>query len=540
MANVDKIFELYDRIEGEKTTIIALWREIGEFMYPGQQDFYRYFASRANENRRRRPIFDPTGEYSLGTFASSTIGLVANQATKFISFQPTNVELLEDREVQLFMDEAQRKVLAVFNNPRTRFYTNLYTVAKLTGAFGTGMLMMDIDEDNVIRFRSESPKNYNYTEDFTGSVDEVFFEREYTVAMLKSKAETDDWEIPGDILSRNDDDKVRIVRHILRNPDFDPNAEFATVKTAKYHSNYYLKEEKTLIRQGFHNERPVAVSHWDRIENEKWPDSPGRVALGNVKMMQAADRAMIVAMEKELKPTLFLSSEAKFGKLDTSAGAVNVGRGNPNDSVREMRTNGAGVTNAFAWMETKRQQIRTAFYVDVFQTAMDINMTATEAAIRNQERLRSVAPKMAKFQADIIGPAAEMVLIELIRRGELIVPRALAEDPGELRVSYMNPLAQAQRLEDANNILQYFQDLAAVGQVYPEVFDRVDPDSVATEMAEIRGVPERIMRPKQTSGEDVGYQDIREQRAQAQQQQQALQATQQVAEVAGAVQDIQG
>lgn len=207
-----------------------------------------------------------------------------------------------------------------------------------------------------------------------------------------------------------------------------------------------------------------------------------------------------------------------------------MGRGSPNYTIRELKTTGSGIANAFAWMEVKRQQIRTAFYVDVFQTAQDINMTATEAQIRNQERLRGIAPKATKIQSDLLGPAAEKVLAALIKMKRLTPPDILIRSGADIKVTYVSPIAQAQRLADAQSMLQFLGDLGQMAQVSPDVLDVVDFDAAAYEMADIRGIPEKIQR----SPEDI--QAIREQRAQQAQAQQQLQLLQQAGEAGQAVQ----
>ncbi len=525
-----KALETYEKLLGEKVTQLSLWREIGEFMYPSQSDFGRYYTTQSNRQDKRRLLFDPTGEYSLDIFASSMVGLLANPAAKWLAFETDDLNLLDDRETQMFLDDAQRKVLSVFNNPRSKFYDNLFTSLKMIGAFGAGMILADSDDDVIMKFRAESPRNFDYTEDFGGNVKDVYLEREFTIASLKEKTE---WDIPAEILARPDTDKVKIIRHIAPNPDFNPTK--LGKKFAKFHSNYYLKNEKKLVHSGFFNSARAAIGRWDRIDSCKWPDSCGRVALAGVKLMQNADRAMIVAMEKELRPTLFVSSEAKFGKLDTSAGAVNVGRGNPNDTIRELRTTG-NVSTAFQWMEIKRQQIRQAFYTDVFQSVEAVNMTATEANIRNQERLRVITPKAARIQSDLLGPLAETVLAELIQKKMLQVPRAMLDAGGEIKITYISPIAQAQRFNDAQNMLQFMQDLGIMAQMFPETLDKIDPDKMVDEMAEIRGVPESILRPKETTGDDVGFENIRADRAQQQQLQQTLMMAQQAGDAGQAIQ----
>ncbi len=96
----------------------------------------------------------------------------------------------------------------------------------------------------------------------------------------------------------------------------------------------------------------------------------------------------MVDIDKKSNPPLVISSEAKVGKLDTSAGGVNVARGNIAGSYDLMQTNG-NLSTPFQWAELKKQQIRSAFYVDVFQSAETPDMTATEAQVRQQEKLQS-------------------------------------------------------------------------------------------------------------------------------------------------------
>lgn len=488
--------ETYNKLLADKSVMLNVWQEIGEFCYPSTQNFLRYNTNQGA--KKRRSVFDPTAEFALDIFASSVVAYLANPASKWINFQPDNTKLLDDRDVQLFIDEAQRKALAVFNNPRARFYDNLYTFIKMVGAFGNAALLMDDDKDTVVKFKAESCKTFDFTEDFSGNVKDIYFEREYNVDALREKV-ADGWKIPAEILRKQPHEKVKVLRVVAVNNAYD-NTKVG-FKFAKYHSRYYIKDTKTKIYEGYFNINPIAIGRWDRIEGDKWADSPARVALATVKLINASDRGMTVAMEKELSPTLAVSSEAKYGKLDTSAGSILVGRGNPNDTIREIRTTGNNLRTVFDWMEFKRQQIRTAFYVDVFQTNQQISMTATEADIRNQERLRGIAPKISKLQSDVIGYAGEKVLHSLVKRGELKLPEVLKKDKGNIKVVYLSPISQAQRLQDGNSILQFINDMGIVAKAQaamgspPQVLDLIDFDEIGRELADIRGVPEKILKP---------------------------------------------
>lgn len=522
MDKVSKALTLFQKLEGEKATYLTLWQELGEFIYPSQQDFTRYLSS---GSKRRRVIFDNTGEQSLDIFASSMIGLLANPATNWIGFRHNEPSINDLREVQLFMDEAQKKVMSVLNNPRSRFYDNLYFCIKNVGAFGLSPLFIDSDEENIVKFRTDSPKAYNFTEDFAGNVDQHFYEKEFTVANIEGKG----WDLPSEYSYKDKEEKLNVLRHIYKNPDFNEEKAYAegipNRRFFKYKGAYYLKDAKKLLHEDYFETDPIAVGRWDKIAGEKWSDSPGRVALGDVKVVNAYERMNMVAMEKQISPPLIISSESKFGKLDTSAGSVNVVRGNAAGSYSLMETNGS-LALPFQWSELKKQQIRSAFYVDVFQTAETPNMTATEAYIRQQEKLRGLGSKINRLQSDLIDPIVSRVLTILIARGELEVPSVLQDVGVNLDFVYLSPISQAQRQNEANSILQYIQDVANVAQISPEALDVIDVDATVKYMSEVRGVPEKVMR----SDEDL--EALRQARQQQFEQQQTLNNLQSGANIA--------
>lgn len=481
-----KAIELYDSLEVEKSTHKIVWDKINQLIFPNSEQFLAEYSGGA---KRRRLQFDNTAERALEIYSSSMVGLMANPTAKFINFEPKDKDLLDDKQVQLFVEEAQDKVLSVFNDPATKFHDNFFYCVQYLGAYGTTALLSDRSDEHVAVFRAEGPKSLNFTENFNNTIDEVFLERKYTIRQLQLLAETQGWDIPFDKIKKKETEKECIIRHIYPNPNYDKK----NIAEKRYKSDYYLKDKKKLVHTSGFDTFPAPVGRWGKLDGEKWGDSPGRVALTAVRVLNASERHLTFAEEYSLRPSLFVSSEAKFGKLNLSAGAVNVGRGNPNDTVRPLLTNGD--TNfSLERNRQRREVIMQSFYVDIFQTMSDIDMTATEAQIRQQERLRGLAPKVARIQSDILGPTAERVLAILIDQGKIKVPEVLRGR--ELEVTYISPLAQAQRAADAMSIQMFMNDVAILAQGNPDVLDKVDFDFLVDELAEIRGIPTKALLPE--------------------------------------------
>jgi len=113
----------------------------------------------------------------------------------------------------------------------------------------------------------------------------------------------------------------------------------------------------------------------------------------------------------------------------------------------------------------------------------------------------------------------------LMRQG--VLPPAPEELQGlEIDIEYVSPLAKAQRGQDVQAIVQAMEILTPLNQLAP-VMDILDTDAMASHLADVLGVPAKVLR---SQGE---IKQMREERQQAQQAQQELDQTQQMAEAAG-------
>jgi hypothetical protein len=81
----------------------------------------------------------------------------------------------------------------------------------------------------------------------------------------------------------------------------------------------------------------------------------------------------------------------------------------------------------------------------------------------------------------------------------------------------------------ANSIEQFLADIAALGEIYPQMMDLVDPDKAALELQRARGAPTAIMRSKKE------VEAMRAARAEQEAQQQELMMAQQAGDSMKAV-----
>ena len=137
-------------------------------------------------------------------------------------------------------------------------------------------------------------------------------------------------------------------------------------------------------------------------------------------------------------------------------------------------------------------------------------MTATEAMLRAQEKGALLAPTMGRQQSEMLGPLIERELDILAHAGVLPpMPRELMDEGGNVEVEYVSPLNRAQRAEEGVAIMRTFEAVAPMAQIDPRVLKAFDPVKAARELADINGMPAKIIR----SDEEIEEMDAQEQQA---------------------------
>jgi hypothetical protein len=147
-------------------------------------------------------------------------------------------------------------------------------------------------------------------------------------------------------------------------------------------------------------------------------------------------------------------------------------------------------------MDQKRALINDAFWNTLFQILVDTpNMTATEAMLRAQEKGALLAPTASRIESEFLNPMVERELDILAAAGALPpMPDQLLEAGGLFDVEYTSPLERARRAEEGVAILRTFEQLAPLAQVAgPSVFQRFNFDEAAKVLADVNGVPAKVM-----------------------------------------------
>jgi len=247
------------------------------------------------------------------------------------------------------------------------------------------------------------------------------------------------------------------------------------------------------------------------------------MVLPDIKMLNEMEKTTLRAGHMAVDPPLLLLEDGALQGFQMRPRALNFGGvdSEGRQMVQPLKT-GANLPWQIEMNDGKRKLINEAFLVTLFQILVETpQITATEALLRAQEKGQLLAPTMGRQQSEFLGPIIERELDILAMAGVLPEPSPevaeLMQD-GMIEIEYTSPLSRLVRSEDAVSILRTFEQLSPMAQLDPGVFDVFDTDALPRELAEINGVPAKVLRSKEAVAQ------IKEQKRQAAEMQSMLAA----------------
>lgn len=535
MIDVDYYLKRFAALQKRRLPFDMLWRDLADFIVP--QRAYPFSSTEVNvvnnitSKNRRYKTFDCTAEIALDIFSSSLVGFLANPATNWFELAPADEGLLEVTEIAQWFDITTQRMLAAFNEPNAKFYSNLKMSATDIGVFGTVGMLIQEGKKSALEFSSRNVKELYVAEDASGNIDTVF--RKLLMTARQMVQEFEFGNVSGrvkEIYSKQPDELISVIHALEPNKDYNPDGRSNQEMPI---SSIYLEEEtKHVLKVSGFEEMPLPVGRWDVMTNDVYGTPPAAKVLADIKMINQMEKAHIVAAEKSLNPPLQMPDDGFLGNIDLSAGAINTYRPMTQGRLEPIQTIG-NLPITLEMLSAKRNIIREAFYVDQLQLATSPQMTATEVMARTDEKLRLMAPMIGRIQSELLGPIIERsfgILFRVSAQKDFTnapftrPPEQLLQAP--FKVKYVSPMERAQRASEANSIMAFVNSVVPLSEIDPSILDNINFDELTRQLHDIQSVPSVILNDRESVAQ------AREARAQQQQQQAALMQLQQGADIA--------
>ena len=529
----EDLISYYKTLKSQKEPFDVLYQDVADYFCPYSGDFNRLFGKAEN---RQRYFINQDAQHALDISASSLLGLTANPASRWFTFELTDEKLNRDVGLVRYLDEAGQTLLNYFNNPDAMFYAHYKTALIETVAFGTPTMQVRFnDEGEHFEFAALPLCNVVVAEGVNGAVDVVMHEKKMTYRQIMQK--DNQWDIHKDTRKFAeekpfDDTEVLFVYMPREGGKAD------AVAKDKLPIAEYVIDKKTnhIMHEDGYYEMPVRTARWMQVPGEVYGRSMAMIALSDARTLNEATRLFYDAAEKNVNPAVFLPNDNMMGnKVNFTANAVNfydASKGKP-----EFMTGTADIGVIAQSIEALRASIRSLLMVDQLQLQGTATMTATEVMQRTDEKTRMLAPSLGRIQSELLSPLVERALNILIRKG-LVDPMPEQLAGAGIKVIYSNQVQRAQRSGEVQNFMMAIIQFMQLAQVSPDVLDHLDLDRAVREGMDMLNVTSVLAR------DEKEVEAMREQRAQEQEAmmmaQQASMAGEAMGKVGEGINAIQG
>lgn len=489
-----RIITRQQKLESDRSIWTAHWKEIAERILPRQNDFFRTPVGYTEGLKNTERIFDSTAVLALDRAASAIESLITPSTSQYHKLEPEDDRLHDNREVKLYLDEINKMLFRLRYRPKANFPSQSHECYISLMAFGTQAMFVDDIPGVGTRYKSCGLNEMYISENSAGIVDYVHRKFPYS-----SRAAYQKWgnKLPEPILQAAEKDPFRKWEFIHAiYPRDDIQFGRRDYKGMAWESCYVSLEGQVLLSEGGYRTIPYLVSRHVTAPRETYGRSPAMQVLPDIKMVNEMEKTIIRAAHKVVDPPLLLYGDGALSAFNSRPNALNFGGVDEQGRqlVHPMKT-GSNLPIAFDMTEQKRKVINDAFYITLFQILVDNpQMTATEAMIRAQEKGQLLAPTVGRQQSEFLGPLIEREIDILSMAGVLPpMPDVMRKSGGGFKVTYTSPLSRLQRAEDGVAIMRTIEQLTPIANIRPEVMDIFDEDGVARELAEINGVPEKVL-----------------------------------------------
>ena len=521
MAQTDlakNLLKRYDRLKSQRQNWESHWQEVADYMQPRKADVTK---TRSRGDKRTELIFDSSPLQSVELLAASLHGMLTNPSTPWFSLRFKAEDIEFEDEAKEWLESATETMYAAFN--KSNFQQEIFELYHDLITFGTAAMFVEEDDEDILKFSTRHINEIFIAENDKGRIDTVF--RKFKLSARAAIQKFGDVSTNIATVAKKDPyEEVEMLHAVYPRSDFNPKKQ--DKQNMPFESVYIeAGTGEELSVSGF-REFPFVVPRYLKASHEIYGRSPAMTALPDVKMLNEMSKTTIKSAQKQVDPPLLVPDDGFILPVRTVPGGLNFYRAGTRDRIEPLNI-GANTPLGLNMEEQRRNSIRNAFYVNQLMMQNGPQMTATEVIQRNEEKMRLLGPVLGRLQSELLKPLIDRAFA-LILRKNLFRPAPEFLAGKDIEIEYVSPLAKAQKSSELQSIMRAIEIMGSLSNIAP-VFDHINMDKLVRHLADIVGVPQKILKPQSELNPE-------RQQAQAQQEQMMqMQQLQQVAEAGGKI-----
>jgi Bacteriophage head to tail connecting protein. len=450
------------------------WLSIREYQLPHLGEFLMN-PDQTNKGRRRdTKALDGEAWRANLTFAGGMASGLTPQSVQWFKFGFENENLNDHHGAKMVVDarlEMMNRILSGSN-----FYNASHT-NYLELAFGQSPLGIFEDPMRGFHFETYPIGSYAYEVDAFGLPSCFAVQKKMTAVQIAQRFGMSN--LPEKLQKQIKEHKGYSSEYDLcwlveKNPKAD--ARKMGRQYLPYLSMHWVKDgnkDEEFLRVGGYEEMPVSIARYQVIGSQAYGMGPGWYADGDTKMLFKMIQEALVNLELHARPPVQAPAE-----LDVNYKPGQITRNKGSDGRVEALFSLTPIfQQIFEVSKEKREHIQRAYHTNLFAMLDQASMnspgrTAYEFSLRNQEKMQQLGPVVERQNHEYLGPTIERCYNILERSGIFpAFPEEILEEleGEEVKVEYVSPLAQAQKMSGTQNVEMLLAVIAQVAQMNPDV-----------------------------------------------------------------------
>ncbi len=502
-------------LEQERQSWDGHWQDLARHFLPRRSRFLNKGDRTNDGEKQNKELVDSTGILSVRTLSSGMQSGLTSPARPWFRLSLQDEGAAGAGDAKNWLHDTQMRMANAF--ARSNFYDQIHMLYHELGVFGTACMVIEEDPISVIRCRTLTAGEFCMFTDAAGRADTLYRRLRMTARQM-----ADAWPdtVPERVRRMAEQDNgqwLEVLHAVEPNPDHAPDRRDG--KSRPFISVYMLLDgQREILEDSGYYEFPALCPRWDATGSDIYGRSPAMDALADTRMLQRMRRDGLESLAREVRPPLGMAASTNGVMPDITPGAVTVfsplAQGQNNIwPLYQVKANLQGLEGTIAGYQN---QIRRIFFNDLFAMLSDISrqMTATEVAERNAEKMLLLGPVLDRLRSELFQPLIERVYGIMERHGLIAFPPDSLQGQ-EIKVEFVSILAQAQKAAGISSVQQAAGFVGQMAQMNPAALDKLDTDEAVDQVAEMLGVPPRLIR----GGEEVAELRAQREAQQAQMQQ---------------------
>jgi hypothetical protein len=509
-------------LERNRASYWTTWKDIASHFAPRRGRFLLGASDQPRRGRRRdQRLIDNTPLIAARTLASGMMAGISSPARPWFRLRFANDRLNDAPGVRSWLDEVQKRLLHVF--ARSNLYNCLHTLYGELGTFGTAVLWVDEDPEDIVRGYTLTVGEYWLSSSRRLAVDTLYrtmwwsarqivdtFGRERCSPAVRSAFDNGQLDLEFEIVHALEPNPTATAAGFAPGEVEEPflqwrgslNRHFP-IRCVWFERGQQGGAGHALLHVSGYQEFPAMCPRWEIAGSDTYGWGPGWVALGDSQQLQTQQKRKLEAIEKMVKPPMVGPPSLRNEPASLLPGGITYVADPSGQSFRPAFDMHLDLGALAADIGECQGRIKSAFYADLFLMLAESDrreITAREIDERHEEKMLMLGPVLERLHDELLDPLVTRVFNIMARAGLMPPPPVDLQGRGvnlaTMQVEFISILAQAQKAVSASAIERFWQFGAEIGAIRQEALDRLDADGTMDAYADITGVPSGIVVPR--------------------------------------------